>query len=107
MALGGRSMGARAAVMAAKERREEEVRCLVLVSYPLHTGNGDVRDEILLEVEEGVKVLFVVGDRDAMCDLERMKARSWRVVVQGGIMDGDEAENGDENCGGVGGEGGR
>jgi hypothetical protein len=87
-ALGGRSMGARAAVVAAKGR--EEVKYLVMVSYPLHTGKGDLRDEILLEIEEGVKVLFVVGDRDTMCDLERLEevrgkmgAESWRVVVEG------------------------
>jgi predicted alpha/beta-hydrolase family hydrolase len=87
-ALGGRSMGARAAVVAAKGR--EEVKYLMMVSYPLHTGKGDVRDEILLEIEEGVKVLFVVGNRDTMCDLEtleevrgKMRAESWRVVVEG------------------------
>lgn len=86
-ALGGRSMGARAAVMAAEGK--EEVKALVLVSYPLHTGNGDMRDEILLAIEEGVKVLFVVGDRDEMCDLEKledvrgkMSAESWRIVVE-------------------------
>lgn len=86
-ALGGRSMGARAAVIAAEGK--EEVKSLVLVSYPLHTGKGDTRDEILLAIEEGVKVLFVVGDGDAMCDLERledvrqkMNAVSWRIVVE-------------------------
>lgn len=87
-ALGGRSMGARAAIMAAEGK--EDVKALVLVSYPLHTEKGDVRDEILYAIEESVKVLFVVGDRDEMCDLERlegvrrkMKAGSWRVVVEG------------------------
>ncbi|CZR64983.1 uncharacterized protein PAC_14883 [Phialocephala subalpina] len=87
-ALGGRSMGARAAVMAAKGKAD--VKYLVLVSYPLHTGKGDVRDEILMEIDKSVKVLFVVGDRDSMCDLERlegvrskMTAESWRVVVEG------------------------
>ncbi|KUJ16323.1 uncharacterized protein LY89DRAFT_559708, partial [Mollisia scopiformis] len=87
-AVGGRSMGARAAVMAAKER--PEIKFLVLVSYPLHTGKGDVRDEILMEIDEEVKVLFVIGDRDSMCDLGRleevrakMKARTWLVKVEG------------------------
>ncbi|KAL2065976.1 hypothetical protein VTL71DRAFT_2047 [Oculimacula yallundae] len=89
--LGGRSMGARAAVIAAKER--QEVKYLILVSYPLHTDKEvvqeDVRLEILLAIEEGIKVLFVVGDSDKMCDLERledarqkMNAVSWRVVVE-------------------------
>lgn len=83
-ALGGRSMGARAAVMAAKENTTH----LVLVSYPLHSGK-DVRDQILLDISEQVKVVFVSGDRDSMCDLDRleavrrrMKCKTWRIVVQ-------------------------
>lgn len=92
---GGRSMGARAAVMAATELivAEEEklvgtVR-LVLVSYPLQ-GPKDVRDQILLDLPKETDVLFVIGDRDAMCPLDllegiraRMKARSRLVVVRG------------------------
>ena len=87
LALGGRSMGARAAVMAGEGK--EDVKALVLVSYPLHTGKGDMRDDILLAIGEGVKVLFVVGDRDEMCDLEKledvmgkMNAESWRIVAE-------------------------
>ena len=89
VALGGRSMGARAAVMACKEMGWER-GALVLVSYPLVSPKGEVRDEILLEVEGGVDVLFVSGERDGMMDWERlervrgdMKARSWVVVVKG------------------------
>lgn len=88
-------MGARAAVMAATELivAEEEklvgtVR-LVLVSYPLQ-GPKDVRDQILLDLPKETDVLFVIGDRDAMCPLDllegiraRMKARSRLVVVRG------------------------
>lgn len=83
-ALGGRSMGARAAVMAAKESTTH----LVLVSYPLHSGK-DIRDQILLDIPQQVKVVFVSGDRDSMCDLDRleavrrrMKCKTWRIVVQ-------------------------
>ncbi|KAL8992508.1 MAG: hypothetical protein Q9169_007049 [Polycauliona sp. 2 TL-2023] len=83
--LGGRSMGARAAVIAATK----ETKNLILVSYPLHTGS-QVRDEILMDINPSVKVIFVSGDRDSMCDLARldevrstMKCRTWRVVVQG------------------------
>ncbi|KAL8671552.1 MAG: hypothetical protein Q9168_003937 [Polycauliona sp. 1 TL-2023] len=83
--LGGRSMGARAAVMAATEKTE----FLILVSYPLHTGD-QVRDQILLDIRPSVKVIFVSGDRDSMCDLARldevrskMKCRTWRIVVEG------------------------
>ena len=82
--LGGRSMGARAAVMAATDKTER----LVLVSYPLHTPK-ETRDEILLDLAQPLKVIFVVGSRDEMCDLgkleavrTRMKCKTWRVVVE-------------------------
>ncbi|KAL6243619.1 hypothetical protein RBB50_009612 [Rhinocladiella similis] len=88
VAFGGRSMGSRAAVLAAQE--DEDVRMLILVSYPLTGPNGDVRDQILLDIKPGVDVLFVSGDRDSMCDLKKlknvrgkMKAKNWMVVVQG------------------------
>ena len=82
--LGGRSMGARAAVMAISESTTH----LVLVSYPLHTAK-ETRDQVLLDLPASVKVIFVSGDRDEMCDLERleevrrkMKCKTWRVVVE-------------------------
>jgi len=92
---GGRSMGARAAVMAATDLTAKEegklvgrVR-LVLVSYPLQ-GPKDVRDQILLDLPKEVEVLFIIGDRDAMCPLDlleevrrKMEARSRLVVVRG------------------------
>jgi predicted alpha/beta-hydrolase family hydrolase len=99
---GGRSMGARAAVIAASEllaehsagqkqpgeKRITKAR-LVLVSYPLQ-GPKDVRDQILLDLPNGVEALFIVGDRDAMCPLDlleevrgKMEASSRVVVVRG------------------------
>lgn len=85
-------MGARAAVMAAAEIVVQETGAsvrLVLVSYPLQ-GPKDVRDQILLDLPEGVEVLFVIGERDAMCPLHlldevrgRMRAVSRVVVVRG------------------------
>ena len=82
--LGGRSMGARAAVMAAMENTTH----LVLVSYPLHTAK-ETRDQVLLDLPASIKVIFVSGDRDEMCDLEKleevrrkMKCKTWRVVVE-------------------------
>jgi len=88
LALGGRSMGARAAVMTANEYGKTEA--LVLVSYPLVSEKGDVRDEILLEISKNIEVLFVIGDGDKMCPLDRlnevrekMKATSWLMVVKG------------------------
>ena len=83
--LGGRSMGARAAIMASTS----ETTHLVLVSYPLHTTK-ETRDEILLNLPKDVKVMFISGDHDNMCDIERleevrkkMKAKSWLCVVRG------------------------
>ena len=82
--LGGRSMGARAAVMAVSESTTH----LVLVSYPLHTAK-ETRDQVLLDLPASIKVIFVSGDRDEMCDLERleevrrkMRCKTWRVVVE-------------------------
>lgn len=83
--LGGRSMGARAAVMAATK----DTTHLVLVSYPLHTEK-DIRDKILLDIPPTVKVIFITGDKDAMCELGRleevrrnMKCKTWLVRVKG------------------------
>jgi hypothetical protein len=91
---GGRSMGARAAVIAATGQFTAVgvtgVSSLILASYPLVSEKGDVRDRILLELPAEISVLFISGDRDSMCDLRRlnevrgkMKAKSWIVVVKG------------------------
>ena len=84
IALGGRSMGARGAVMAAME----DTRCLILASYPLQTDK-EVRDQILLDLPAEKDVLFISGDHDSMCDLEmlsevrkKMKAKSWLIRVR-------------------------
>lgn len=86
-ALGGRSLGARAAVVAAKDH---EAAALILASYPLIGQNGDVRDQILLDVDPNLNVLFISGDNDKMCPIEqlntiraKMEAKTWLVVVQG------------------------
>lgn len=92
---GGRSMGARAAVIAATAQFEAAVgdtgvSSLILASYPLVSEKGDLRDRILLELPAEMSVLFISGDRDSMCDLRKlseergkMKAKSWMVVVKG------------------------
>lgn len=84
--VGGRSMGARAAIMAAPT---EKTSHYVLASYPLHTSN-QVRDELLLNLPESAQVIFVSGDRDSMCQIsrldavrEKMQCHTWRVVVEG------------------------
>lgn len=87
--LGGRSMGARAAIIAMNERGLKKGK-LVLASYPLVGQNGETRDRILLDIDQGVEVLFVSGDRDNMCNLKqlnevraKMKAKTWLMVVKG------------------------
>lgn len=80
-ALGGRSMGARAAVMARGNQP------LILVSYPLVAKT--MRDQILLDLDEG-DVLFIIGSDDKMCPIseldsvrKKMKADTWLLVVTG------------------------
>jgi predicted alpha/beta-hydrolase family hydrolase len=83
-AFGGRSMGARAAVIAATATTTPSITSLILVSYPLQSEKGDLRDKILLELPEEINVLFISGDGDSMCNLSKlravrgkMKARGW------------------------------
>ena len=93
LALGGRSMGARASTISANELGTNLVNKLVLVSYPLTAEKGGGMEERaapLYEVSEDVPVLFVIGDQDHMCpkkELKRvrskMKASSWVVWVKG------------------------
>ena len=85
-AVGGSSMGARAAVMAAQDN--PDVTHLVLVSYPLMNEKGDKRDKILLDLPAGKEVLFISGSKDSMCDIKeletlrkKMKAKSNLVIV--------------------------
>ena len=86
-ALGGRSMGARAAVLSAKEH---DTKALVLASYPLVGQNGELRDQILLDIDEEIDVLFISGDQDHMCKIEqlqkvreKMKAKTWLAIIEG------------------------
>jgi predicted alpha/beta-hydrolase family hydrolase len=100
-ALGGRSMGSRAAVITATES-EENMRpeALVLVSYPLTSektakpkkgkeNGADPRKQILLDLPKDVDVLFVIGSKDGMCGLDAlnsvrkdMSAKSWVMEVK-------------------------
>lgn len=80
--LGGRSLGARAAVAVI-----DNTTHLVLISYPLQTAT--IRAKVLVDLPASIKVIFVNGDRDEMCDLERleevrrkMSCQTWRVVVE-------------------------
>lgn len=84
--LGGRSMGARASIITAKDT--DNVKALILVSYPLRGEKGDIRSQLLLDIDEDIDVLFVIGDKDHMCDLnelttvrKQMKVKTWIIVV--------------------------
>lgn len=88
-ALGGRSMGARAAVMA----KDDSTQTFILVSYPLiGDKNKEHRDQILVDLDKHCNVLFIIGDNDNMCPLQdlndvrtKMSAQSWLMVVKGMI----------------------
>lgn len=93
-AIGGRSMGARAAVATALER-EKRPSALVLVSYPLTGGKkGEKREKdrenVLVDLPKQTDVLFVFGSEDVQCDrgllndvAQKMIARSWFLKVDG------------------------
>ena len=90
VALGGRSMGARAAVIAASQP-DVDIEAVILSSFPMvGAQKGDTREQILLDLPDSVDVLFITGSNDSMCSMEhlqrvtqRMKARSWIAEVQG------------------------
>ena len=94
IALGGRSMGARAACVYNTESPagvKGMSRSLVLVSYPLMGANGTSREDLLLGLQwRSTRVLFISGSNDSMCPLpqlrdvmSRMKTESWLCVVEG------------------------
>lgn len=86
-AIGGRSMGSRVAIATAKE--VDNLKALILVSFPLKSTKGDNREHLLFEINAGIDVLFVIGDRDSLCDLNKlklllkqMKTKTWLLVVR-------------------------
>lgn len=112
LVLGGRSMGARAAVIAATELESgpnaedaaaddiatnvQLSKKLILVSYPLVSPKEDLRDQILLDLDDSWEVLFISGTRDDMCPFEKledvrreMRAKTWLVRV----VDADHGMN--------------
>ena len=118
--LGGRSMGARAAVMAAGELETrgliasgeadaggEEVRVklnkrLVLVSYPLIAGNGkgeskrEEREQLLLDVPASFEVLFIIGTRDSMCPLDKLQEVREKMTAKNWLVRVEGANHGME-----------
>lgn len=91
-AVGGRSMGARAAVILAGEH--EEIRKVVAVSYPLVSPKGELRDEILADLSKEKKVCFLSGDRDNMCDFERLEEVRGKMVAGSKVVAVKNADHG-------------
>ena len=101
MLLGGRSMGARAAVIAASEHlaekdheQEETIIQLILVSYPLQGPKDDLRDQILLDLPESISVLFIIGDKDAMCPLDLLNETRSKMVAKSQVVVVRDADHG-------------
>jgi len=118
--LGGRSMGARAAVMAAGEletrgliasgeaaAQGEETRVklnkrLVLVSYPLIAGNGkgeskmEEREQLLLDLLASFEVLFIIGTRDGMCPLDKLQEVREKMTAKSWLVRVEGANHGME-----------
>ncbi len=69
LVLGGRSMGGRIATLLAAGDACEGVHGLLLLAYPLHPAGR--RERLRTEHWPALRVplLFIQGDRDAMCDL--------------------------------------
>jgi len=101
MLLGGQSMGARAAVIAAskhlaeKDHEQEETSIqLVLLSYPLQGPKDDLRDQILLDLPESISVLFIIGDKDAMCPLDLLNETRSKMVAKSQVVVVKDADHG-------------
>lgn len=84
----GKSMGGRVGCHLSL-KLGSSIAALVCLGYPLVGVRGDVRDQVLLELER--PVLFVQGTRDSLCPLDhlaqvrpRMRAPNELHVVEGG-----------------------
>jgi len=86
----GKSMGGRVGCHLALE---EDVAGVICLGYPLRSGAGALRDEVLLALRR--PILFVQGTRDPLCPLDKLAevrakmekastASNTLVVVEGG-----------------------
>jgi predicted alpha/beta-hydrolase family hydrolase len=88
VAIGGKSMGGRMASYVAAAGAP--VKALVLLGYPLHPAGkpDDLRADHLPSIQ--APMLFVQGTRDALCDLDRLRAvlapipHATLVTIEGG-----------------------
>ena len=89
--VGGRSMGARAA-LALRNASPDLVHPRVLLhSFPLVGQRADdkSREQLLLDAASDTQILFVTGSGDNMCPIQklnevrkRMQAKSWLIVAE-------------------------
>jgi uncharacterized protein len=90
LVLGGRSMGGRIASRIAAAG--EPCAGLALLGYPLHPAGRPERLRTAHWPELAVPVLFVQGDRDALCDLDLLererRARLGQVATRLHVLDG-------------------
>ena len=94
VALGGRSMGARAAVLAA-QNSENSTKAVILASYPMFGAQkGDSREGILLDLPENVDVLFISGSNDSMCEMEHLRTVTQKMRANSWILEVKEADHG-------------
>ncbi len=67
--LAGKSLGGR---MGCQLALEAPVAALVCLGYPLVSQSGKMRDEVLVALR--TPILFVQGERDALCPLDKLEA---------------------------------
>jgi pimeloyl-ACP methyl ester carboxylesterase len=94
-------MGARAAVIAASEHLAEQDHeqedmsiQLILVSYPLQGPKDDLRDQILLDLPESISILFIIGDKDAMCPFDLLNETRSKMVAKSQVVVVRDADHG-------------
>lgn len=59
-----------------------DITGVICMGYPLVGGNKKVRDAVLLEqAQDNAPMLFVSGDRDKLCPIDRLRAVSKKMKV--------------------------
>jgi predicted alpha/beta-hydrolase family hydrolase len=90
---GGKSMGGRMTTLAAAEGLGHRVRGIVLLGFPLHPAGrpGTERAAHLDRVR--LPMLFLQGTRDALADLERMRATHARIAARATLEIVEDADH--------------
>lgn len=107
ISLVGRSMGCRAAALAANECLDVEKlsRRLVLQSYPLIGGGKGTKDEerkqVLLNLPDTCNILFQTGSEDEMCPMVQMQELRGLLEANSSVITVQEADHGMQLAAGV------